>query len=185
MSGNVHVPEVLKDLGQSSSAIMSFGERASFSLISPVGMIIMTDRPIFRWEPLPVADGYQVVVADAADYHEVAVSPEVRQTVWRVDDVLARGRIYTWQVTARTPNGELKAPSPGAGEAKFKVLEAEKAVEIARAERQYAGSHLLLGLVYAEAGLLHQAEREFQALVADNPQSSVAKNLVLAVHARP
>jgi hypothetical protein len=37
---------------------------------------------------------------------------------------------------------------------------------------------LLLGLRYAQAGLLEDAEREFRALLAANPRSSIAKNLL-------
>jgi len=45
-----------------------------------------------------------------------------------------------------------------------------------------------LGLLYAEAGLLDEAERELKALVAADPRSRIAKNLRLDLrskHQRP
>jgi len=71
-----------------------------------------------------------------------------------------------------------------APEARFKVLEQAKAGEIERAKKAYGNQHLALGLVYAEAGLLDEAEREFRALVAANPTSAEAKRLLRAVQAR-
>jgi hypothetical protein len=63
------------------------------------------------------------------------------------------------------------------------VLEQAKIEEIANARRAYAKSHLVLGLLYANAGLLDDAEREFNALVKANPQSTVPRKLLGSVKA--
>ena len=71
-------------------------------------------------------------------------------------------------------------PAP---DAKFKILDASSANEIAAAKRQAGNSHLLLGVVYANAGLLDDAEREFQALLKQNPRSDLARKLLNKVKA--
>jgi hypothetical protein len=186
----VALPKTLQELRGSSSALMGGKTRlnntaSAFSLLTPVGETVATDRPNFRWLSLKGAVGYQVTITDpAGDYREVATSPELRATRWSVDQPLQRGRVYAWQVTARTYSGGVKVPAPEAAEAKFKVLEQAKADEIIRAEKAYAGNHLALGVLYAEAGLLEKAEAEFQALLVANPGSSVAKNLLLGLLAR-
>ena len=61
-------------------------------------------------------------------------------------------------------------------EAKFKVLEEVKARELNRLKR--ANSHLALGVFYAQEGMATEADREFQFLVDNNPQSSIAQRLL-------
>jgi hypothetical protein len=181
----VQTPKALKELSDSSGAIMGSSTGAAFALLSPIGKLVASDRPTFRWQPLGRSVNYQVTITDPeASYREVAASPALSGTKWVVDHPLERGRIYTWQVTARTEGGEIKAPAPNAPEARFKVLEQAKAGELARAKKTYAGRHLVLGLLYAQAGLLDEAEREFQALVAANSGSPVAKNLLRDVRAK-
>jgi hypothetical protein len=58
-----------------------------------------------------------------------------------------------------------------------------KADEIARARRAYASSPLTLGLSYAQAGLLDEAERELHALHRANPNSAVVRRWLADVRA--
>ncbi len=54
---------------------------------------------------------------------------------------------------------------PPAPEAKFKVLEQSQANELERIKKTAANSPLTLGVLYAQAGLLNDAEREFETLL--------------------
>jgi hypothetical protein len=76
---------------------------------------------------------------------------------------------------------EITAPRPPAPQAKFRVLDQAKANELARARRTHASSHLTLGLLYADAGLLREAEQEFRLLQRANPNSDLARNLLRQV----
>jgi len=58
------------------------------------------------------------------------------------------------------------------------VLDQAKANELARAKRAYGSSHLALGLLYADAGLLPEAEAEFKLLRRANPDSEIARTLL-------
>ena len=152
----------------------------TFGLASPVGKVVRTDDPTFRWQPLAGASSYTVNVFDA-DFKKVATASAVSATEWTPSQALARGRLYTWQVTAVKDGQEITSPAPPAPEAKFRVLDDAQHRKLARAEQQHAGSHLTLGVLYARAGLLDEAEREFQALVETNPNSAAARNLLKSV----
>jgi hypothetical protein len=185
ISQKIESPEMLKELEVASGAAMGGSSNKSFKLISQIGRIVADDRPTLRWQPLEGALSYQVTITDPkANYKVVAVSSALPNTKWRVERPLVRGRVYAWQVIAHTNSGDVIAPPRDAPEARFGVLGEKKMEELARAKRDYAGRHLALGLLYAQAGLLDDAEREFQALIAANREAAVAKNLLREVRSK-
>ena len=111
-------------------------------------------------------------------FNKVASSPPIKGTEWQPHAVLSRGALYRWQVTAVVNGEEVKSPVRPAPDAKFKVLDANAANRLADARAKHSRSHLLLGVLYAEAGLLADAERELGALVKKNPDSAVARRLL-------
>jgi hypothetical protein len=180
----VETPQTLSELiGRSNVLMGPAAEGHPFALLGPVGTVTMSDRPAFRWRALGGADSYVVKVYDA-DFNEVAVSPQLSETKWTVTRALERGRIYSWQVTARVGDKEVASPVKPAPEARFMVLDQAKANELAEAKSASAGSHLTLGILYAQAGLLDDAERELQALLRANPQSALAEKLLRSVRAK-
>jgi hypothetical protein len=78
---------------------------------------------------------------------------------------------------------EVTSPRPPAPQARFRVLDRAKADELARARRAYPSSHLALGLLYAEAGLLKEAEQELRLLRKANPDSEIARRLLSQIQA--
>ncbi|HWS71875.1 MAG TPA: hypothetical protein VN605_07150, partial [Thermoanaerobaculia bacterium] len=76
---------------------------------------------------------------------------------------------------------EITAPAPPAPMARFGVLDAPRAKEIDRLASQQPPSHLALGIAYAEAGALPDAEREFRVLVEENRGSDSARRLLDSV----
>jgi hypothetical protein len=182
-SGHLEKPPVLNRLiREPGTQLDSAGQSESFALARPVGTVVESARPTFSWEPLEGASGYVVSVFDA-QLREVARSEPLSATTWTPPRALQRGAIYRWQVIAVKDSREVIMPSPTAPEAKFKVLEQQQADELARVRSGYAYSHLALGLLFAERGLLDDAETELQALVRDNPTSSVARKLLESLRA--
>lgn len=179
----VDTPPLVARLVGARGPLLGPDDRTAFALSSPVGTVVEDDRPTFRWRALPGADSYSVGVFDA-DLTSVAESSPRRGTEWRVPKPLARDRTYTWQVTATKDGKEVLAPDAASPEARFHVLSGAEAEAVAESRRKYAGSHLVLGVVYARAGLLEEAEREFQALAGANPDSAVARNLLRGVRDR-
>jgi hypothetical protein len=159
------------------------GDEVSFSLQSPVSKVVETVRPTLRWTPLAGATNYEVTVRGSTGRTLVTSGP-LSSAEWRVPQPLRRGVIYSWKVLAVKNGEEVVSPAPTAPDAQFKVLEAAKAGELARARQLHPRSHLLMGALYARAGLRDDAEREFRELVAKNPRSRLAQKLLRDVRAR-
>jgi len=171
---------LLAGLSRRGSSLMGGDDEGRlFAVIEPAGKVMLTDRPAFKWTRLGGADGYVVEIYDA-QFKLVSSSPLLRDVNWTLPH-LARGQVYSWQVKAISGGQELIAPRPTAPQAKFRILDQATAAEIARARRDYASSHLLLGLLYARAGLLAEAEQEFRALQKANPDSGAARKLMASV----
>lgn len=155
---------------------------APFRLVSPVGTMVESTTPTLRWLALNGATSYQATVLDR-DLVMVAESPELKNTEWRVPKGLERGRTYVWQVVARKGHAEVVSPAPPEPDARFGVLAAVKAETLARA-RATGESQLVLGVLYAEAGLMADAERELLALKQANPESPVPPALLASLARR-
>ena len=158
-------------------------QRSEFSVIEPVGVVTLSDRPIFRWSRLDGATGYVVEVYDER-FDLAAASPQIIDTSWTSPQSFKRGGIYYWLVKAVKDGREFKSPRPPTPQAKFRILDEARADELAKARRAYASSHLTLGLLYAQSGLLGEAELEFHALLKSNPDSALAKRLVKQVRGK-
>ncbi|HEY7616776.1 MAG TPA: hypothetical protein VH744_08235, partial [Terriglobales bacterium] len=177
-TGRVPMPELIAGLVGPRGSLRGVSRSVTgFGPLQPAATVVEADRPSFRWNPLTGASRYQVSVY-GPDFDRVAASGELNGLEWTPVRSLRRGVTYTWQVTAYRGGETITAPAPPAPEAKFRILEAEKAAELERARREHAGSHLLLGVLYARAGVLDEAEKEFQALVGMNPQSEASRNLL-------
>jgi hypothetical protein len=157
--------------------------RVEFSVIEPVGTITLSDRPTFRWSQLNGATGYVVEVYDER-FGPAATSPQITDHSWTAPQPLKRGEIYYWQVKAVKDGRELKAPRAPAPQAKFRILDAARAGELAQARRDYASWRLILGVLYGQAGLLDEAEREFRALQENNPNSEQVQRLLKQVRTK-
>jgi hypothetical protein len=147
----------------------------SFRLIEPQGTAVLSDRPTLRWEPLAAADGYTVVVTDEA-LHPVAQSPLLTLPSWTPDQPFARGRTYLWQVTARDgARAVMTAPAPPAPIAKFRVVDAETARLLEQTAAAQPNAHLVLGILYTQAGALAEARDQLSRVPPTDPAHEVAR----------
>jgi hypothetical protein len=173
----------LAGLNRQGSSLMGADDQGNpFSLTHPVGKVILNDRPMFRWKRLKEATGYMVEIYDER-FNLAGKSHELQGDEWTPTQPLARGHIYAWQVKASKDGQIFTAPAPPAPQARFRVLDQEQASEITRASRAYGSSHLTLGLLYARAGLLDEAEQELRALLKANPNSALVRRLLAQVQA--
>jgi len=154
-----------------------------FSLIEPVRTVTLSEHPTFRWARLKGATGYVVEIYNE-DFDPVSSSPRLSERRWKVPQALKRGAIYYWQVKAIKDGKELISPYPSTQQVKFRILDEAKANELLRVRQSYGSSHLVLGLLYADAGLLDEAEGEFLALQKANPGSAIADRLLRQVRQR-
>jgi hypothetical protein len=173
----------LQGLTRPPSALMGPNDPVpQFSVIEPGGNVLLGDRPTFRWSRMEGATGYVVEVYDD-QFKLVSASPEITSLSWATTQALPRGHVYSWQVKAIKDGQETTSPRPPAPQAKFRVLDQAKANELMKAKRAYGSSHLALGLLYAEAGLLREAEAEFRLLQRANPNSEIAQRLLRQIQA--
>ena len=149
-------------------------------VIEPFRSAVLKARPSFWWTPVPDARSYRVAVFDAG-YEEIARSEALSDTSWTATEPLPAGVDLTWHVIAETGAGEISSAGPHSAEAVFRVLSAKEAAEVEAGEAHYRHSHLMRGLLYSRHALLHDADREFRALAAQNPDSPVARALIDAV----
>jgi hypothetical protein len=145
-------PDILGEINGINSALRGTDHKQSFKLLSPVGVVIAEDRPIFKWEPLEGATSYRVEISDSPS--QVPISSEQHPphvTQWTPAEALRQGKVYSWVVIA-TVNGREVVSSPVTmPEAKFKLLKEVKARELNRLKQ--ANSHLALGVFYAMEGM--------------------------------
>jgi hypothetical protein len=176
-------PRTLNGLDRQGSALMSEDEQDQrFTLQAPVGKVVASAQPVFRWTPLAGAASYVVEVYDE-QFNLVTKSAASQQTAWTPPQALARGRLYIWQVKANRDGQEIIAPKPPATQARFRVLAQAQSDELVRARRSHRNAHLLLGLLYVRAGLLDEAEKELRALQAANPSAPSVRQLLANVQA--
>ncbi len=139
--------------------------------------MVLETRPTLRWSPLPGATIYVVTLQDQATGQAIS-SVSLTRTEWVPDQALTRGTTYAWQVAASGSGGaETVVPRPPDPPARFRVLGASDAEHF----QTLPASHLVRGVLYANAGLLDDAERELAALSAQNPNSEVADRLLMQI----
>ena len=170
-------------LGQKGSTLGSRPQGRTFEALSPAGTAVEDTRPVFEWQPLAGATSYTVFVKDLATGAEIEGRPTGR-TTWTSDKPLVRGHQYAWMVEAAIDGQRVRAPAPEKPFATFRILDERQAQEISLARKAWGSSHLVMGLVYARAGLEREAEKEFRELVAANPESSTARSLLASVEVK-
>jgi anti-sigma factor RsiW len=174
---------LLEGLSRPVTSLMgSDREDGEFFVLEPKGKVLITDRPTFRWSSLAGATHYVVEVYDGR-FNLVITSAPLIANSWTAPQPLRREVVYSWQVRAVKDGKEFSSPRPPAPQAKFRILDQAKTNELAEAQRMYASSHLTLGLLYTQAGLLDEAERELRALQRANPNSVLVQQLLANVQA--
>ena len=179
--GKLEQPPALAQLASEPSTLL--GESSDglpFRLLGPLGQILRTQQPTFRWRALDGAESYKVIVTDA-DLNQVAASEPLTTTEWRATRPLPPGGVYSWQVAATKDGAEVISPVMPAPQAKFMILDSATMRMLQQAERAYSDSHLTRGVLYAEAGLLEESEQELRLLVRDNPRADIAQKLLRSV----
>jgi hypothetical protein len=176
-TGALKRPAVLNELAGGQIA-----QSGGLTINYPRRVVILEDKPMFRWAPVKDAAGYQIQVNNL-DGARVAESGPLAPTAtqWSPLEPLKRGVVYSWSLTA-TLHGEESAPSIDA-EARFKILDRAKLNEHS-ALKSPSPSHLALGVFYAREGLLIDARRELQALAKENPGSPLPDQLIRSLQGR-
>jgi len=152
---------------QMPQPLFDLPEPSGTGLIYPVLEVVEPLQPALSWTdfgPPP----YSVTVKNAAN-QAVASIQSIPLQHWLVPIPLERGGRYTWQVKAGNQDTE---------SASFIVLSDEALAQWRDVQREFKDSHLALGLVAEELGMLTVAEREYKALIKAFPEAEAPSRLL-------
>jgi hypothetical protein len=192
--GSLEVPDEVRTLSTIPKSIEMDDNAAGMALTSGASTCVRTTRPTLSWQPVEGAQAYTLVLFNSQGRPLYYGGP-TSETSWTPPAPLQRGVIYTWRVAAYRTSETQAAARGGAGATpppseklagavtRFKVIDAASASALERALRAAPASRVVAGVLYARAGLLDDAGREFSYLVAKNPDSGLAKALLASVEA--
>lgn len=165
--------------GRPQTVAAARADADSFRAIAPIGAMVESDHPVFHWSVKPGATGYRVNLVDKAGATTSSPLLAASATTWTQNHALAPNETYTWTVEAWR-DGDLLAKTPAATEAdaRFRVIAPATRAALQQLRDKSGGSHLLMGLAYAHAGLQADARRELEAFAKENSQSPLPKNLL-------
>jgi anti-sigma factor RsiW len=170
------VPPDVAALARQRGQLRGEASADAFRAVAPLATAVLTDRPVFRWTPMAPGASYVVTLREQASGVTVSGAP-VSGTEWVPEAPLTRGATYVWQVQGTVSGQEAIAPAPPAPPATFIVMPAVEAERLGRAP----ASHLVRGILYANAGALDEAEAELSRLRAQNPGAEPVERLVAAL----
>jgi len=182
-TGRLEAPREIAELQGTKATARGFPTDPSLTLLEPIATVVPHGRPTFRWTLLPGADSYEIKVVDP-EFRMVAESGRLSgkdRKEWTPERPLPAGGVYAWQIEARRGRDTWIAPGLRSAEARFRVLSPAEAKALERAIQEARGSHLALGVLYAHAGLVDDAERELKWVAAANPRSTTARRLFESV----
>lgn len=176
-AGGVALPGFLSQIDSSREVQLGSkpGDRPAPKPEDPIATGILSDRPQFRWDAVADANAYVVSIFNQQS-RLMARSPALTQTSWAPPAPLPRGQTYVWQVTAHRGKETLTAPAPPEPPAAFHIIDAETADVLRRTEAQHPDSHLLLGILYAEAGIRNAAITHLELVPPQDQHKDLARN---------
>ncbi len=173
--GFAEPPAALAAMSSGSESLMGGKTSDSpFQPIAPLQTVTPSNRPLFRWNAFPGATEYTIAVFDA-DLRPIAGPASTAETAWTPSRALPRDRSYVWQVTARRGSESVTIPAPPAPLARFKVMEEPTATALERIFRDEPRAHLLLGILYTQAGARDEALTHLKQVPASDPHFDVAR----------
>lgn len=152
---------------QPPDAIANLAVASGENVLRPVSEAVEETQPVLYWSAAFGVPPYTVSISDDRNL-VIARAQGIQNTSWMVLAPLRRGGEYTWQVTVA-----------GATEqASFRVLDDGQVMLWRAMLAAHRDSHLVIGLVAQQLGMLAIAEREYTALTKAYPDSNTAALLL-------
>ena len=170
---NLPAPQIIRDL-RPQPDVLRGNSKPAHATVSPAGVVVETQLPQFTWSAV---DHARYIISVFNGSKLVAESGKIASTSWTPSKPLARGANYTWQIEVHQESGTSIIPSPPAPQAMFRDLDGPSAREIAEARIRFPNDHLLLGILYARAGVQQSAAEELEA--AQTSESARLRDEVL------
>jgi hypothetical protein len=148
-------PAALKGLESNGDATLEY----------PHSEVVAETQPVMRWKAF--GDSYSVTLFDSR-HSMIARRSGLKDTSWTPPSALVRDRVYTWEVES----GAQKHRGT------FRVLGENQRQELEKVKAEHGGSHLVVGAVSEQLGLLTTAKQEFEAMAKDSAQAQQAARLL-------
>ncbi len=148
-------------------AIANLAVASGENVLRPVSEAVEETQPALYWSAAFGEPPYTVSISDEHG-QVIARTQGIQNTSWMVLAPLHRGGEYTWQVTV----------SGATEQASFRVLDDGQAMLWRAILAAHKDSHLVIGLVAQQLGMLAIAEREYTALTKAFPDSNTAALLL-------
>jgi hypothetical protein len=148
-------PAALKGLESTSGGILEY----------PFSEVVAETQPVMQWKAF--GDFYTVSLYDSG-HALISRRGGLKETRWTPPNSLTRGQVYAWEVVS----GSTKYRGM------FKVLGENQQSELEKIRAAHGSSHLVMGAVKEELGLLSEAKQEFEAA-----QSGQAAKLLASIDA--
>lgn len=152
---------------QPPDSIADLAEASGPNVLRPVSEAVEETQPVLSWSAGFGAPPYSVTVTDDRGL-VVARAEGIQNTSWMVLTPLRRGSEYTWQV----------AVAGATEQASFRVMDEGQVISWKAMQATHRNSHLVMGLVAQQLGMLAIAEREYTALTRAYPDSETAALLL-------
>lgn len=156
--------------GSNAGVLRGNQDNQPFHLFDPMGRRTLTDRPEFRWSLMDGAAGYTVTVF--TDDEKIVDQATVTETRWQPVSALPRGGQLFWQVSAERGGRRIVAPAPPAPRASFEIVSQQTADRL-----RQNGAGLRAAIAFAQEGLNVEAAAAMSSVVAENPDSALARQL--------
>jgi hypothetical protein len=155
LSDTVTRPASLKGLEGSSDRVLEY----------PLSEVVGETEPALRWKPFGDSS-YSVSLSDSRGL--ISRRGGLKDTRWTPPTPLVRDRIYTWEVESAGVKHR----------GTFRVLGENQMKELESVRAEHGNSHLVMGAVNEELGLLTPARQEFQAMTKDSSMAAQAAKLL-------
>ncbi len=165
-SGHLPLAPRPSDLLSREGQLLGPSSADPFALLAPLGAIVESDRPEFRWQPVDRATSYRVEIYDVR-FHPVLRSPELSKTEWTPARPLPRGEFYRWQIVADIGGARISVPSPPSPAAVFRILDSATEARVEGARATGPMGHLLAAAILAQAGIEAESRKELDFLPAE------------------
>jgi hypothetical protein len=156
--------EVISDAGAKPGSLNGLGGSSDRVLEYPLSEVVAETQPVMRWKVF--GDTYDVSLSDSRGL--ISRRGGLKDTHFAPPAALVRDRVYTWEVES----GGVKHRGT------FRVLGENQQRELEQVRAQHGNSHLLMGAVSEELGLLTPARQEFEAMSKDKAQAQQAARLL-------
>ena len=169
---SIAMPERLRSVLGEADVLR--GTSAATGALEPAGVVVTSARPQFTW---PAPRGSRSVVEIFSGETEIMRSPELATDRWQPTGDLPRGVTYTWTVRVEHDGTVQILPAAPSPVARFHVLDAATLEALQAAERRHGNDPLLVGALYAPAGV-EDAARAHLERVSDPADAAGARRVL-------